>query len=86
DKVGRGGWTWYTGSAGWLYRTAVEAILGIEVRGGELVVRPAIPAHWSGYTAQIDLGGTRREIRVNRSQDGQLTVHIDGKPTSQGDD
>lgn len=83
DKVGRGGWTWYTGSAGWLYRTAVEAILGIEVRSGELIVRPAIPAHWNGFTAHINVGGTRRKIRVDRSEDGKLTTRIDGDLTSQ---
>lgn len=82
DKVGRGGWTWYTGSAGWLYRTAVEAILGIEVRGGDLHIRPAIPAHWDGYTARIDVAGKRHEIEVTRSQDGKLTVSVDGKQKS----
>jgi cyclic beta-1,2-glucan synthetase len=83
DKTGRGGWTWYTGSAGWLYRSAVEAILGIEVRSGELFVRPAIPAHWNGFTAYIEVGGRRREIRVDRSVNGKLNVRIDGDLTAE---
>src|SRR3981189_142214 len=41
--VGRGGWTWYTGSAGWMYRTAAEGILGIKLRGATLLVDPGIP-------------------------------------------
>ncbi|MDF1610304.1 glucoamylase family protein [Hoeflea sp. YIM 152468] len=84
DKIGRGGWTWYTGSAGWLYRTAVEAILGIEIRGGDLQVNPAIPDDWNGYTAHIEIAGKRREIRVDRSGDGKLTVRIDGELTPHG--
>ena len=51
--VGRGGWTWYTGSAGWLYRTALEAVLGLEVHGTELRLNPCIPRIWREY--EIDL-------------------------------
>ena len=49
DKAGRGGWTWYTGSAGWLYRAAVESILGIRKEGNRLIVKPVLPSHWDGY-------------------------------------
>ncbi|MCJ7737637.1 MAG: hypothetical protein MUQ10_10050, partial [Anaerolineae bacterium] len=48
--VGRGGWTWYTGSAGWMYRLGVEAILGIHRRGNTLHFQPSIPSDWSSYT------------------------------------
>ncbi|MBB1251565.1 hypothetical protein H2O14_25500 [Rhizobium sp. G21] len=53
DKTGRGGWTWYTGSAGWLYRTAVEAILGIRREGDLLRITPSLPAAWPGFSARL---------------------------------
>ncbi|TIV93895.1 MAG: protein ndvB, partial [Mesorhizobium sp.] len=54
-KGGRGGWTWYTGSAGWLYRAAVEGILGIERRGKQITFRPKLPGHWDGYAATLKM-------------------------------
>jgi len=49
--VGRGGWTWYTGSSGWVYRVALESVLGVTLeRGDTLVVRPCIPDEWPGYS------------------------------------
>src|SRR5262249_49039847 len=47
--TGRGGWTWYTGSAGWLYRVAVEAILGLRPAGDTLRIEPCVPAGWPAY-------------------------------------
>jgi cyclic beta-1,2-glucan synthetase len=47
--VGRGGWTWYTGSAGWLYRAGIEAILGFRRRGSRVWLSPCIPAGWPGF-------------------------------------
>jgi cellobiose phosphorylase len=47
--AGRGGWTWYTGSAGWLYRAGLEAILGFRVRGELLAIDPRLPRAWPGY-------------------------------------
>jgi len=44
--VGRGGWSWYTGAAAWMYRAAVEAILGLTLRGDVAIVAPRLPAHW----------------------------------------
>ena len=48
--VGRGGWTWYTGSAAWMYRVGVESILGLTVADGRLRVRPCIPDEWRGFS------------------------------------
>ncbi len=62
--VGRGGWTWYTGSAGWLYRAGLEWILGFRVRGDRLAVTPCLPAHWPGYELVFLHGTTRYEIAV----------------------
>jgi hypothetical protein len=53
--LGRAGWTQYTGSAGWLYRAYVEYILGLRFSGGGLLIDPALPSAWDGYTAQKTL-------------------------------
>src|SRR5262249_40460652 len=47
--TGRGGWTWYTGSAGWLYQVALQAILGFQLSGTKLTLNPCIPRHWPGF-------------------------------------
>ena len=47
--IGRGGWTWYTGSASWLYRAGLEAVLGFQVHGDQLRIDPCIPKHWPGF-------------------------------------
>ena len=47
--VGRGGWTWYTGSAGWMYRAGIEWILGFRLRGTRLHIDPCIPRAWRGF-------------------------------------
>jgi cyclic beta-1,2-glucan synthetase len=62
--VGRGGWTWYTGSAGWMHRAGVEGILGIRREGEFLVLDPCIPTSWPGFEAAIALGSSRYTIRV----------------------
>lgn len=64
--VGRGGWTWYTGSAGWMYRVAIESILGFSLQGGNtLRLAPGIPDHWPGFTLDYRLDdGTQYEIEV----------------------
>ena len=64
ELAGRGGWTWYTGSAGWLYRSAVEGILGIRRRGGKLILDPALPAHWDQFRAVVRLGKAVYRIKV----------------------
>jgi cyclic beta-1,2-glucan synthetase len=49
--VGRGGWTWYTGSSGWMYRVALESVLGVTLEHGDtLVVQPCIPDDWPGFS------------------------------------
>ena len=67
DKAGRGGWTWYTGSGGWLYRAAVEAILGIRRRGDRLFITPALPSDWPGFEATLTLEGKAYRIEVRGS-------------------
>ena len=60
--VGRGGWTWYTGSAGWLYRAGLEAILGFRVRGNTLAIDPCLPEAWPRYEIVFRHRGTRNAI------------------------
>jgi cyclic beta-1,2-glucan synthetase len=63
-REGRGGWTWYTGSAGWMQRAGIESILGVRVRGGFLEVDPCIPASWPGFEVSLRLGAQLYEIVV----------------------
>jgi cellobiose phosphorylase len=62
--VGRGGWTWYTGSAGWMYRLGVEAILGLRKVGDTLQIEPCIPQDWAGYELNYRYGDTSYRISV----------------------
>jgi cyclic beta-1,2-glucan synthetase len=63
---GRGGWTWYTGSAGWLYQAGLQAILGLDQRGDHLRVNPCIPVEWDGFEVVLKRGSTKYEIQVLR--------------------
>jgi len=74
---GRGGWTWYTGSAGWLYRAGLEWILGFRLHGNQLTIAPCVPANWRGFTIRYRHRGTPYLITVDRQIDAgvpQLTV------------
>ena len=64
DHLGRGGWTWYTGSAAWLYRAGLEEILGLRMRGSSLHLDPCIPHGWPGFEIALRRGSTRFDIRV----------------------
>jgi cyclic beta-1,2-glucan synthetase len=80
--IGRGGWTWYTGSAGWMYRTAAEGILGIKLRGGTLVVDPCIPRSWAGFEFTYKHGSSRYRITVKNPRGvnrGIAQTTLDGK-------
>ena len=68
--AGRGGWTWYTGAAGWMYRAGLEAILGITREGGQLRVKPCIPAEWTEFKVTVRHGITRYAITVSQGTDG----------------
>ncbi|RYY94212.1 MAG: hypothetical protein EOO24_25225, partial [Comamonadaceae bacterium] len=65
--VGRGGWSWYTGSAGWLYRAAVETLLGLEVRPGALALSPRVPGHWPSF--QLRLKVQQRDVTLRWVRD-----------------
>ena len=67
--VGRGGWTWYTGSASWLYRVALESILGFAKKGNLLSIAPCIPSEWREFAIEYRHGATEYSITV-RNPDG----------------
>jgi cyclic beta-1,2-glucan synthetase len=82
--VGRGGWTWYTGSAGWLHRAGVEAILGLRLKGDRLWIDPCIPAAWPGYEMTLRYRNAVYEISVRNpgnSGRGVAAVEVDGEPS-----
>jgi cyclic beta-1,2-glucan synthetase len=79
--LGRGGWTWYTGSAGWMYQAAVEALLGLRRRGNTISIDPCIPSVWAEYLMEWNIGGTRYRILVEnpeRRSRGVATAQLDG--------
>ena len=87
--VGRGGWTWYTGSAGWMLRVTVESVLGFGLdRGEAITLRPCVPSHWPGFSLRYRLpdgSGTVYTIRATRGDAPGLT--LDGaslEPTASG--
>ncbi len=65
--VGRGGWTWYTGAAGWMYQAGLEGILGLRRQGDRLLVEPCIPSSWPGFTLSVTVGSSVYAISVTRS-------------------
>ncbi|MFU8821116.1 MAG: GH36-type glycosyl hydrolase domain-containing protein [Gammaproteobacteria bacterium] len=87
--VGRGGWTWYTGSAAWLYRAGLEWLLGCRLRGATLDLDPCIPKHWPGFQVSLRFGATRYEIAIDNPRGvnrGLASLELDGEilPPGQG--
>jgi len=79
--VGRGGWSWYTGSAGWMQRAGVEGILGIRIQGMSLHIDPCIPHAWPGFTATITWRSARYTVVVEnptRAERGVRSIKLDG--------
>jgi cyclic beta-1,2-glucan synthetase len=79
--VGRGGWTWYTGSAGWMYRAGLESVLGFRLRGARLVIDPCIPRAWPGFELVFRYRSARYELTVEnprRVSRGVSFVEVDG--------
>ncbi len=77
DHQGRGGWSWYTGAAGWYYRVAVGELLGLKVSGGVLTVRPRLPESWPGYEADWKTERGVLHIRVRRGSPAE--TRLDGE-------
>jgi len=79
--VGRGGWTWYTGSAGWMYRAAVQAMLGLSLHDSTWSIEPCIPTLWPEYSLTWTRGTTRYIVTVHNPDHvnrGVASAEIDG--------
>jgi len=76
--TGRGGWTWYTGSAGWMYRLAIESLLGLTLEGDKLRLAPCLPANWPGFKLRYRYRDTLYRIVVVRDEGGGAAepVHV----------
>jgi cyclic beta-1,2-glucan synthetase len=84
EHRGRGGWTWYTGSAGWLYRVGLEGILGLQRRGAFFSLRPCIPSSWPSYSIEWRFGRTLYTIDVENPEgrcSGAIRAELDGSLT-----
>ena len=85
--TGRGGWTWYTGSAAWLYRTGLEAILGFHLRGSRLQIEPCVPPGWPGYEITYRYGSASYHVVVENSGGsgrGVRSITLDGQSMPAG--
>ena len=83
--AGRGGWTWYTGAAGWMYRAGVEGILGLRREGRTLVIDPRLPPAWPGFEATVRIGASEYAVRVEtapHSERKDWRVSLDGAPAA----
>ncbi len=85
--AGRGGWSWYTGSAGWMYQLLVESLLGLRLEGARLHLRPVLPADWPGFSLDYRFGDSLYQIHVQQSPqaDNNQSVSLDGvlQPTAE---
>src|SRR5438132_1051452 len=91
-RIGRSGWTWYTGSAGWMYRVWLEEVLGFKLHGNRLSIEPAIPEAWPGFVLTFRYGRTEYRIEVENNGEfseqeilleddsGSHTIHISTGP------
>ncbi|MGH8157688.1 MAG: GH36-type glycosyl hydrolase domain-containing protein [Rhodanobacter sp.] len=83
--IGRGGWSWYTGSAGWMYRLIVESLLGLRLEAGKLRFAPVLPDDWDGFTLDYRHRDTCYRIHLRQSDAGTLgVVWLDGKKQADG--
>ncbi len=78
--TGRGGWTWYTGSAGWMYRLIVESLLGLRLEGAVLRFVPCLPLEWTTFKVHYRYRETVYHITVRQTRDlkSAMSVTVDG--------
>lgn len=76
--IGRGGWSWYTGTSGWMYRVAIEGILGLKFKGEKgFIIEPTIPQDWNEFEIEYNRGECKYIIKVTKGQ--QKQIKLDGK-------
>jgi cellobiose phosphorylase len=79
QHAGRGGWTWYTGSAGWMYRLVLESLLGLHLEGNHLRMAPVMPAAWESFTIHYRYRQAHYHIRVHNHGGANVSrVIVDG--------
>jgi cyclic beta-1,2-glucan synthetase len=86
-RIGHGGWSWYTGSAAWMYRAWIEEILGLKVHGETLRLDPVIPEWWDGFQMRYRHGEAIYEIQVENQEHcvrGVLRIEMDGQIVKDG--
>ena len=80
NLAGRGGWTWYTGSSSWMYEAGIKYILGLNIEGNMLKIKPNIPANWKEYSIRYKYGNSIYNIKVkNENSEAEKGVFLDGK-------
>jgi cyclic beta-1,2-glucan synthetase len=85
--IGHGGWSWYTGSAGWMYRAWVEEILGLKLQGEWLRIDPTIPKAWDGFQIRYRHGDAVYEIQVenpDHCEHGVVRMELDARNLADG--
>jgi cellobiose phosphorylase len=88
--IGRGGWSWYTGSAGWMYRLLLESLLGLRLAGDKLHFAPCLPADWVGFEIRYRYRATVYHITVSQipagpeGLDGACSLIVDGTERADG--
>jgi cellobiose phosphorylase len=84
--IGRGGWTWYTGSAGWMYRFIVESLLGLKLEVDRLHFAPCLPADWKSFKVHYRFRETLYHITILQTHvpNGNMTVTVDGRKQDSG--
>jgi cyclic beta-1,2-glucan synthetase len=88
SHAGRAGWTWYTGSAGWMYRAGLESILGLRRHGASFEIDPCIPTSWPSCSIAWRFGATRYELEIanpERCCRGVARALLDGKAVAAND-
>ncbi|WP_426116889.1 GH36-type glycosyl hydrolase domain-containing protein [Massilia sp. PWRC2] len=87
--IGRGGWSWYTGSSGWMYRLMIESLLGLDLAIDKLTVAPSLPAEWDGFSMHYQYRTASYAIAVSSGPQASLTVdgrQVDGNVITLVDD
>jgi cyclic beta-1,2-glucan synthetase len=85
--AGRGGWSWYSGSAAWMYRIWIEETLGFVLRGNQLTIKPCLPQDWPGFEIAYRFGASTYEISVSKKDSMSNTNRrqvLDGQPIPLG--
>ena len=80
NRVGQGGWTWYTGSSSWMYRVWLEDVLGVQRRGNVLHIVPNVPRDWNEYSIRYKFGSSQYNISVKNPDGGKVvsSLEVDG--------